>query len=252
MKNIIKKIIDSQKYISQKFDLLLPKEMTVFANDIFDYDVLPRYLKAGQKVSDIGGGKHPNVSIDQKNNFNLKVVGVDISQEELDQAPDGFYDDAIAADITKFEGSPDNDIIICRALLEHVPDVQKSIENISKMTKQGGHVLIFGPCKNALFSRINMMLPNEFKRKLLHFTFPSKQKRLGFKAYYDRCTPKEFENIAKQFGLKVKEKHICYNSQYFSIFAPFHILWRLYQLIIYGVKAENLCEAYVLVLVKSE
>jgi ubiquinone/menaquinone biosynthesis C-methylase UbiE len=250
LKKLIRQLINSQKYLSQKFDTLLPENMIVFANDIFDNDVLPQHLKNNFTIYDIGGGKHPNISIEQKTTFTLNVVGFDISSDELDQAPQAIYDQTITADITQYNGLTEGDVIICRALLEHVPNVFASLKNIEKMTKPGGDILIFGPCKNALFSRINMMLPDNFKRKLLNFAFPSQQKRLGFTAYYDQCSPKEFIKIAHNLGLEVSQKHISYNSQYFSIFAPLHILWRLYQLIIRAVGAENFCEAYVLVLHK--
>jgi len=252
LKKIIIQFINSQKYLSAKFDRLLPQGITRFANDIFDYDVLPRYLSNGLTVADIGGGKHPNISAEHKKKYGVKIIGLDISEEELSQAPEGIYDQAIAADITQFNDCKNNDVIICRALLEHVPDVEKSLKNIADMTKENGHVLIFGPCKNAFFSRINMIIPHGIKRKLLHFAFPSHQKRIGFKAYYDHCTPKEFIKIAGENGLKVEEKYISYNSLYLSIFTPAHVLWRLYQLVIYSLGAENFCEAYVLVLSKSE
>lgn len=252
LKKIINKIIDSQRYICRKFDLLLPAPLTTFANHVFDRDVLPQYLKTEQKILDIGGGKHPNITAEQKKNLNLNVTGLDISQDELNRAPNGIYDDTIATDITQYEGQAEYDIIICRALLEHVPDTEKSIKNIDKLTKQGGHILIFVPCKNALFSRLNMILPDGLKRKLLQFAFPAKHQRLGFKAYYDHCTPKEFEKMAEKNGLHIKEKYISYNSEYFTILAPFHILWRLYQLVIYAFKGENFCEAYVYVFAKNK
>jgi len=250
--SIIRTLINSQKYLSEKFDSILPSRMKIFANHVFDRQLVPSYLKENQIIYDIGGGKLPNITADQKEQYNLKIIGMDISQEELDKAQDGMYHKKIAADITQYSGNSDGDLVLCRALLEHVQDVEASLKNIKSVTKPGGHIIIFVPCRNALFTRINMILSDEFKRKLLKLCFPGKHGRLGFTAYYDRCTPKQFEEIAENIGLKVEETTAYYNSQYFSVLTPVHIIWRLYQLAIFHLGMRNFCEAYTMILSNPE
>lgn len=247
MKSFIAPLIQSQKYLSAKFDRILPAYLTNSANQFFDKEIVPQYLSDGMTIYDIGGGKLPNIRREQKEQYNLKLIGVDIDQAELDKAPEGIYDEKIATDITQYQGRGDGDLIICRALMEHVENIEDSFQNMQSILKQGGHILIFVPCKNALFARLNMILPDNFKRKLLQFLFPVRSQKLGFTAYYDRCTPDQMSKVLSNLGYEVVIAKPFFNSHYFSIFTPVHILWRLYQLIIYAFKQKNLCEAFVVV-----
>jgi 2-polyprenyl-6-hydroxyphenyl methylase/3-demethylubiquinone-9 3-methyltransferase len=244
---LIKNFISWQMSISKKFDGLLPEALRIYGTADFDTEVLPSYLRSGMTVYDIGGGKHPNLTPEQKNNFDLAVVGLDISGEELENAPAGIYDKVIVADICDTNRTGEADLVICRALLEHVADCKAAIKNIAALTNKGGTILIFVPCKNALYSRLNMLLPEKLKRKLLNYTLAKNAERHGFKAYYDCCTPEEFIAIARQSGLELVERRLYYASNYFSVLTPVHILWRFYQLGIRAIKADNWCETFILV-----
>ena len=59
------------------------------------------------------------------------------------------------------------------------------------------------------------------------------------------------ENI-KDLGLEIVERRIYWMSNYFMVFAPFHILWRIYQLIMRKAGMDDLCEGFAYVLRKPE
>jgi len=246
---MIKKFFKWQIGLSQKFNMLLPKDMRTFGTYIFNVETMPKYIDSHLTIYDIGGGKHPNISTELKSQYALKIIGMDIDDNELRQAPEGLYDKTITADITAYhdETRSTADLIICRALLEHVHDTQKAIQNIATMLKPGGKILIFVPCSRAWYSYVNRLLPEEVKLKLLSFFFPDKMHEIGFKAYYDRCTPKQFKRYAKDLNLKVRELQTFYNSRYFEAIVPLHIFWRLYQLCIRALKLENFCETSIIV-----
>jgi len=250
MKNTIRKAISLNKRVSNWFDGFIADDFHVYGTEIFDTEIMPKYLKNGKTVFDIGGGKHPNIDVSTKSDKNLRIIGMDIDHEELSQAPESLYDDIQVIDITKETSEQKADIIICRALMEHVKDTNAAIENMSKMLNKGGCIMMFLPCRNAVFSRLNLILPESWKLKLLNLAYPEKMHRIGFKAYYNRATPAQFKKMAIDLGLEVGECRIFWASRYLEIFFPVHILWRLYQMIARGFGSENLCETFIIVLRK--
>src|SRR5439155_1407105 len=108
--------------------------------------------------------KRPWLSVERKGALQLKVIGFDISRSELEAAPQGSYDATICADITRFVGEEKADVAICAALLEHVSDVDKALRGIASMLKPGGLAVVFIPCRNTLFARLNLLLPQNFKQ----------------------------------------------------------------------------------------
>lgn len=251
MKKILRTFIRLNKNISNAFDGLISKDFQKYGTEYFDKEIMPKYLKKDLTVFDIGGGKHPNIDANTKKNLNLHVIGMDIDESELRQAPSGLYDAIAVIDITKQPNYEEKaDLMICRALMEHVNDTKAAIENISKMLNSGGHALIFVPCRNAVFSRLNLILPESWKLALLRLAYPEKMHRIGFKAYYNNTTPSKFTKIAHHNGLEVQECQIFWASRYLEIFFPAHILWRFYQIIMKACGAKDFCETFIIVLRK--
>ena len=103
----------------------------------------------------------------------------------------------ICADITQFRGGGEADLVICQALLEHVKDSRAAIGAIASILKPGGVALIFLPSRNAVFARINLILPDSLRRKVCT-VFPFTKRNQGFPAFYDRCTPGDFRRMAEE------------------------------------------------------
>ncbi|MFO7952549.1 MAG: methyltransferase domain-containing protein [Bacillota bacterium] len=249
---LMKLFFSSQEWLSRKFDRLFPGKFRVDGHQAYQNRVVPRYLKAGQVVYDIGGGKRPYLNHEAKKRLKAYVVGFDISEEELSRAPGGIYDKIICADISCFTGNREADLVICQSLLEHVKDVDAAISTMSGILKTGGLALVFVPSRNALYARLNRLLPQGLKNKMLSLVNPKMKDKLGFPAYYDRCTPKELKALAKEHNFLVVEEYYYYNSLYFYFFFPFYLLWRLWILIFYLFSREQAAETFTLVLKKNE
>jgi SAM-dependent methyltransferase len=240
----------SQQHLSKSFDRFLPTEYQVDGNRDFLDNWIDSYLKAGSVVYDIGGGKNPFVALEQKQRRRLCVVGLDIDGNELAASPPGVYDKTICADITQYRGQGQADLVVCQALLEHVKDTQAAIRAIASILKPGGTALIFLPSRNAIFARINLMLPQQLKRKILHAFFPSTKRNQGFPAYYDHCTPADFRRLAANSGLAVDLCRVYFCSSYFMFFFPLHLVWRIWQLIFRLFAGDQGAETFSLVLRK--
>ena len=244
-------LVKSQMWLCSSFDRLLPARFRVHGNQDFLWSLVPKYLLNGLTVYEIGGGKTPYLSPAAKKALNIKVIGLDIDMNELARAPEGAYDETICADITQYEGRGDADIVICQALLEHVQDTEAAIGAIASILRPGGLALIFVPSRNAIYARLNMVMPKNLKRRILYAVFPDNLSRQGFPSYYDRCTPSGVKELADRVGLLPVEERYYYFSHYFSFFFPLYLIWRLWIVAFWAFYGEQAAETFSLVLGKK-
>jgi SAM-dependent methyltransferase len=247
---MLQSIIRSQRYLSRRFDALLPERFTIDGNQDF-FKVAPLLLKPGMNVWDIGGGKQPLIGRELKERLGLRIAGLDISGDELAAAPEGIYDKTIVTDLCTFRGPGDADLVICQAVLEHVPDVAAAFQGISSILKPGGTAVLFTPSRNAAFARLNLLLPQRLKERLLFAFYPEAAGHQGFPAYYNRCTPRQFRRMAEAVGLSIVEQKLYYQSAYFTFAFPIHLIWRMWVLLFASVAPASAVESFILILVKS-
>ena len=249
---MIRSLINSQIQLSYEFDKYLSSKYRLDGNNDYRDSLVPKYLQKNLTIYDVGGGKRPYITPEQKKVLRARIVGIDIDQDELNQAPKGLYDQTICADIAGFQGSQDADLLICQAVLEHVKDVEGAFGSISSILKPGGLALIFVPSKNAVFARLNIILPQEIKKTILHTIYPKTMEGQGFPSYYNQCTPAEFKQLAQSNGFSLIEERYYYVSSYFSFFFPAYLMWRLWILMFESLFKEQAAETFSLVLQKND
>ena len=248
----VRKFIDLNIKLSMRFDkLFFPPSLLVDGNNDFAIDMVPTYLRRGLKIYDVGGGKSPFIDLDQKIAQGLYVVGIDISQKELDRAPIGSYDEVVCADIAAFKGNGDGDLVICQAVLEHVRDVDGAFKSIASLLRPGGAALIFVPSRNAVFARLNLFLPQKLKEKILYGIFPSTQAAQGFPSFYNKCTPNAFRTLMKDNGFRDVEVRYYFISTYFTFFFPLHFVWRIWILVFRCLRGGQASETFSMALLKK-
>ncbi|MER9335528.1 class I SAM-dependent methyltransferase [Mesorhizobium sp. M0293] len=227
--SILRKFVRANVAISEFLDRALPSRLRIDGNRIFATEIAPAWLASDAVVYDLGGGARPFVSLLEKRRLKLFVVGLDLDAEELSKAPRGIYDEEIEADLTSFEGRGDADVVICQATLEHVRDGEGALRGIASCVKPGGVVAIFSPSRNAVFARVNRVLPERLKRRLLFAVYPEKgMGHDGFPAFYDKCLPSDVEAIARRNGLELIERRLFWKSSYFYFFVPAFLAWRIW------------------------
>ena len=249
--SVFRALINSQIWLSGKLDAWLPAQYRIDGNRDFIDSLAPKYLKPNLRVYDVGGGKNPYLGLDDKQRLNAHVIGFDIDQGELERAPDGTYDGVVCADISSYRGNQEADVVICQALLEHVRDVESAFAAISSCLKPGGQALLFVPSRNAVFARLNILLPQGLKKALLHTVFPNTRRDQGFPAYYDNCTPNDFKRMAAANNLSLVEARYFYKSSYFSFLFPLYFLWRLWVLLFRALRGDQAAETFSMVLKRT-
>lgn len=237
-------------WLDKKF---LPKEYSVDGLADYRTNVLPPLIGKGMRICDVGGGKLPYVSVTQKRQLDLQIYGLDIDADELSSAPKGAYDKTLVCDIAAYKPNqlPKVDLVICQAVLEHVEDTSSAVKSIASMLKKDGQAALFIPCRNGIFARINLVIPEKIKRLILFRIFPETTHAQGFPAYYNSCTPKDMISLCKQYNLSVTSLRGYYFVSYFSFFFPLHAAWRLYQLVARPFLGIQSADAFTLVVAKS-
>jgi len=229
------------------FNQLLPVHLNVDGNAFFLRKMVPEILRSDIKMYDIGGGSLPCISESEKVRHRIELVGFDISQDELDAAPPGLYDEKIVADLTRYRGRADADVIVCQSVLEHVQDNENSVAALATFLKPGGEIHIFVPCRNALFARLNLALPQSFKMRLLEYMHPGSGEHMGFPVRYDKCTPKKLGALLEKNGFEIVNRKLFWKSAYFNSFIPAFLFWRLWQVVLYVFIQKEAAETFVLV-----
>lgn len=246
--SIVRKLINQQIAWSKYFDKnFLSDKFRVDGNQDYLKNLMPGILDKiplHSTVYDVGCGKNPAISIEVKQKLQARVIGIDLSGSELLQAPAGTMDKCIEANICRYQGDGDGDLLLCQALLEHVPDVDKAFLSMSSILRKGGCALIFVPSRNAVFARLNILLPQRIKLFLLHSIFPNSRRDQGFPSFYNRCTPRDFRLLAAKHGFEVEELHTYYVSSYFSFFFPLYLLWRVWVLMFEKIDSEQAAETF--------
>ena len=252
MASLVQGLINGQRRLSHAFDRLLPAEYRVDGRTDFDQTIVPAYIEPAVKVYDVGGGSNPFVTPEIKSKLKLVVIGLDFDEAELHAAPPGVYDATICADLGHYRGVQDTDLVVCRSVLEHVQDCPTAIAGLASMLKPGGRGLIFAPSRNAMFARLNLLLPESLKRRLLFALHPHKDDgHSGFAVFYHKCTPRDAADAANRSNLTVELQKLYFKSSYFNFFAPLYVAWRVWLLSFRALAGRQAAETFAMVLCKA-
>ena len=191
------------------------------------YDWIARALLADESarvILDVGGGRTWYFGrFQQRDGF--KIIGIDASQEELNL--NEVIDQAIVGDVCRDIPLPDGsvDLLLCRAVIEHLPDVESFLRNCARVLRPGGRAVFVFANKWAPPMILNRMLPHGLAARILHALVPNGKGYGGFEAHYDRCTYRQFEESAERVGLRNRYGFCSYySSAYFEFFLPLHLL----------------------------
>jgi SAM-dependent methyltransferase len=144
---------------------------------------------------------------------------------ELDLNP--YLDQRIVIDTCKDFGLPDEsaDLILCRAVVEHLHNTTAFLRNLHRVLRPGGAAVLSFANPLAPPLLINRMLPKVVSACLLRLLVPGSQGLQGFRTYYDKCLFSTFERECKRLGFKVDFGYTgYYSSSYFMFFLPLHLV----------------------------
>jgi ubiquinone/menaquinone biosynthesis C-methylase UbiE len=198
-------------------------------------------------VVDLGGGRQCVFRGSIPRDRGVSVVAVDISADEL--ALNKQVDKTVVADVA--DTLPFNDasvdLLVSRALLEHVDGVPQAARNMSRVLKPGGVALHFIPARYSLFGIFARTMPFKPTLWLLHRISPKTRGQVEFKVYYDHCYASAIEKAFLDAGFSKVNVETCWSqSDYFFALFPLYVAVSLYQGLVRRLQLRDLA-AYLIV-----
>lgn len=228
----IQAIIDANTRLSQTTEqrLRLPSDVPLWRRFQEDAAALIRGLPDGAIVLDLGGGRQCVYADAVDPPGRVKLIAIDISPEELAQNAD--VTDTYVADVATGLPLPDAsvDLILSRALLEHVDDVPSAIRHMARVLRPGGVALHIVPCRYSLFGMAARLLPFGPLLRLTHTIMPHTRHYIGFPVHYDHCYPQALEREFRRAGfsdVQLRTTWAC--PGYFQAIYPLFLLHALYE-----------------------
>ncbi len=176
----------------------LPTDKTLWNAFEREVDRRIRELPDGAEVLDIGGGRR--FVYHHALRPGIRLVSVDVSYQELQL--NEHADEIIVADVSKNIPLPDGcaNLVISRAVLEHVSDVRAAAHEIARVLSPDGytHHLLAG--RDSLTAIAARILPFRPLLWLLHRVLPETADEVEFEVHYDRGTPAELDRVFREAG----------------------------------------------------
>lgn len=208
---------------------------------------LIRGLPDGATVLDLGGGRRCVYASAVQPPGRVRLAAVDISPEEL--AQNGDVSETYVADVSSGLPVPaaSVDLILSRALLEHVTDVPASILHMARVLAPGGVALHLVPCRYSLFGAAARLLPFGPTVKLMNRMMPWTGEHTWFPVHYDHCFPQALEREFREAGFAEVRSWVTWAQPgYFEAIYPLFLLHAGYEFILRHLRARRLA-AYMVI-----
>jgi SAM-dependent methyltransferase len=225
----------------------LPSDKTLWQKFEDEAAALIRALPDGAVVLDLGGGRRCVYARAVDPPGRLRLVAIDISAEEL--ALNRDVAETYAADVATGLPMPDGsvDLILSRALLEHVDGVGTAVQHMARVLKPGGVALHIIPCRYSLFGMAARLLPFGPLLRLTHAAMPATRDDIGFAVHYDDCYPQALGRDFRAAGFKKVQMQLTWACPgYFTAFYPLFLAHALYEQTVRRLGIRRLA-AYVVV-----
>lgn len=181
-------------------------------------------LQQGPKcVLDVGAGKQWPFAPALKGP-DMVLIGFDIDIAEMTE--NTLLDQKICGDACKSLEVPDRsvDLIMGRAVVEHLHDTASFLACANRALREDGRLIVTFASKQAPFAILNRILPQRVSQWLLLHLVPGSPGVLGFKAFYDRASFREFTQSLTDAGFEIEQAYASYFSVgYFRFFVPLYV-----------------------------
>ena len=177
-----------------------------------------------QTVLDVGAGRQWHFTPSLKGR-NMTLIGFDIDHAEM--AENALLDQKICGDACKSLGVPDQsvDLIMGRAVIEHLHDTASFLKTANRALRDDGRLIVTFASRHAPFAILNRMLPQRVSNWLLSQLVPGSSGVLGFQAFYDRASLRDFKQSLTDAGFEIEEEYASYfSTSYYGFFFPLFVV----------------------------
>jgi 2-polyprenyl-3-methyl-5-hydroxy-6-metoxy-1,4-benzoquinol methylase len=185
-----------------------------------------------KQIGDIGGGANPHLPHDIIKEHKLNYTLLDISEFELQKAPDEYK--KICIDIAEKNLNIEQrfDFLFSKMLAEHVKDAKQFHTNVFQLLAPGGMAVHFFPTLYTFPFFINRLMPETIASFILNKISPRENRYQNekFPAYYKWCwgpTKKQIKRF-ESLGFEVIEYRGFFGHEgYYTKLKPLQFLHKL-------------------------
>lgn len=224
---MLKRFIAANRSAASWLERVLP---SVFAGESYKEEL-------GRRIARDIESNHPNLILEAggidrpllERGRGFTYVGLDIEEKsECYLIYDKFHVSSIETPLTLYA-----DMVISITLLEHVRDNSAAVNTIFSALKPGGRTHHYVPSKWHPYSIALRVVGPVLQKRLIAVLRPNAVEVTGYPAYFNRCSPGEFENLLRQQGFVNIELVTFYRANdYFAFFLPAYLMVSIF---------ENLC-----------
>jgi 2-polyprenyl-3-methyl-5-hydroxy-6-metoxy-1,4-benzoquinol methylase len=174
-----------------------------------------------RRICEIGGGANPALPLEFLRQHGLDYTVLDISQEELNKAPEGYT--KVQADIASrdFNLTGNYDLVFSKLLAEHVADGEQMHRNIWKILADDGYAFHHFPTLYTVPFLLNRLAPEQWSEQVLLHLAPNRarsSKWAKFPAYYSWCRGPMRRQVQRleSVGYRVEEYVGFFGHDYYA------------------------------------
>jgi SAM-dependent methyltransferase len=243
--SLLTRFFAANRALSGAVEARLPEPFKRHPHTLYKFQVAGAVnRRPRQIVLDVGGGKEcPFLPYVDDRRAHL-IVALDASEEELRRnrlLQDRVVADAAAHGFPLRDGCVD--LVVSRAVVEHIRDNSAMFESCARVLRPGGTMIHAFPGRFAPFALINQVLPNSLVRRLIRYFLPdwAEGENYGFLAFYNRCYFSAVkEELARNNFVNAQYTLTYYQSLYFTSFFPMYLVMLAYDLVAWGSGIRNL------------
>lgn len=209
------------------------------------WDRINAALHPGTAVLDVGAGRRPTISIEERPS-DIEYVGLDVSLPELEAAPPGSYDEIVAIDVHELAPALVGrfELIVMWQVLEHFRDLRLAASIIRQYAKPGGLLVAHLSGRNAVYSIANRILPDRVANRTASLLMRRPLETV-FPAHYDHCDAKGLAEVFAQWR-SVEVIPFWRGADYFQRLGPLRGLYVRYEDWTVARAMDNLATHYTL------
>jgi SAM-dependent methyltransferase len=198
-------------------------------------------------VLDVGAGKQWHFTPSLKSQ-DMNLIGFDIDQDEM--ANNALLDQKICGDACESLGVPDRsvDLIMGRAVVEHLHDTSAFLKSANRALREEGRIIVTFANRYAPFAILNRMLPRRVSHWLVSHLVSGSSGILGFDAFYDRASFREFKQSLAEAGFEIEEEYASYfSTSYYGFFLPVYVVGLCFDFLRYRLANPRLASYFMFI-----
>lgn len=208
--------------------LRLPTDKTLWQSFEREAQEAITGLPDGATIVDLGGGRR--CVYHHALRPELELIAVDVSADELALNPHAT--ETVVADVSQELPLPPAsvDLLLSRAVLEHVSDVRAATRNMARAMKPGSRTMHLLPGRYSLFGMAARVLPFKPLLAVLHRVMPKTIDQVEFDVFYDQGWPAAITRAFEEAGFEDVSVEVTWAQPgYFEAIYPLFLLHALYE-----------------------